>query len=356
MSDREWPCKICDLAEIGIAILSFEGRILSVNRAFSGLAERIEVQPGERLDEIISIYKRAEGDRWLEKAVERIKEGEGHIRDEVFFRPKRPNATPRQAKVKLARLDPHNLVLFLEDITDKAQAERRIIQAEKMATIGRLAANLAHELNNPLDGALRYIRFLMDDMYEDDPRRKYVMRIKDALDRMDRTIKGLLYFARGKPQTLKPVDLNEMVRQTISFFKDQLQRKGIEVVEDLDEDIPLILYGDIEHVLVNLVKNAIQAMPEGGKLTVRTKFDKAQKVIVLEVIDTGVGIPPEILQNIFLPFFTTKDVGEGTGLGLSICRGIVERYGGTIQIDSKVKRGTNVTVKIPIQGEVDEND
>jgi len=349
VKERIQPCKICDLVGIGIVILDLDLRITSFNRTFPEMIGRTEVQQGERIENLIFIFKKIEGDKWLEEAIERVKGGEGQIDDEVFFKPVEKEAIPRQAKIKLVKLDPDNIILLLEDITEAVRAERRAIQAEKMATIGRLAANLAHELNSPLDGAMRYVRFLLEDMYEDDPRRKYVSRIKDALERMDRTIKGLLYFARGKTQTLKPADLNEMVRQTISFFEDQIRRRGIEVVEELDEEMPRILHQDIEHVLVNLIKNAIQAMPEGGVLTVRTRFDKSDRSIIFQVIDTGVGIPPEILQNIFLPFFTTKEVGEGTGLGLSICRGIVERYGGSIRIDSEVGQGTTVTVRIPLQ-------
>lgn len=349
MKGKIRPCKICDLVEVGIVILDLDLRVTSFNKTFPEMIGRSEILPGERIEELISVFKRIEGDRWLEEAIGRVKGEEGQIEDEVFFKPADEESIARQAKIKLTRLDPDSILLLLEDITETVRAERRAAQAEKMATIGRLAANLAHELNSPLDGAMRYVRFLLEDMYEDDPRRKYVSRIKDALERMDRTIKSLLYFARGKTQTLKPADLNEMVRQTISFFEDQIQKRGIEVVEELDERIPRILHQDMEQVLANLIKNAVQAMPEGGVLTVRTRFDENTRSIILQVIDTGVGIPPEMLQNIFLPFFTTKQVGEGTGLGLSICRGIVERYGGEIRIDSKVGRGTTVTIRIPLQ-------
>jgi len=247
-------------------------------------------------------------------------------------------------------------LVIIDDTTEYVALERRLIRTEKLASVGMLSANLAHELNSPLDGALRYTNFLLEDIYENDPRRKYVSRIIEGLTRMSDIVKGVLYFSRQNPRSFKPTDIHQSFENTLSFFNDQIKFHRITVETKFDNQIPIVLYADIEHVFLNLIKNAIQAMPDGGKLRIETKLislptSVTQEIsdwIEIEILDTGCGIPPELQDSIFAPFVTTKDVGEGTGLGLSICQGIVSRYNGKLDIRSKLQQGTTVTVKLPI--------
>jgi len=247
-------------------------------------------------------------------------------------------------------------LVIIDDTTEYVSLERRLIRAEKLASVGRLSANLAHELNSPLDGALRYAHFLLEDIYQEDPRRKYVLRIIEGLTRMSEIVKGVLYFSRQNPRSFKPTDIHQAFENTLSFFDDQIKFHRITVKTKFDNQIPIVLYADIEQVFLNLIKNAIQAMPDGGKLRIETKLIRLSTSAIQEIsdwisiniIDTGCGIPPELQDSIFAPFVTTKNVGEGTGLGLSICQGIVSRYNGELDVKSKLQQGTTVTVKLPI--------
>ena len=247
-------------------------------------------------------------------------------------------------------------LVIIDDTTEDVMLERRLIRAEKLASVGRLSANLAHELNSPLDGAIRYANFLLEDIHEEDPRRKYVLRIIDGLDRMSEIVQGILCFSRQNPQSLKPTNIHQSIENTLSFFDDPIGFHQITVETKFDNQIPTVLYADIKYVFLNLIKNAIQAMPDGGKLRIETKLIKSPSAkiqeisdwIEIKVIDTGCGIPPELQDSIFAPFFTTKDVREGTGLGLSICQGIVSRYNGELDIKSKLQRGTAVKVRLPM--------
>ena len=247
-------------------------------------------------------------------------------------------------------------LVIIDDTTEYVTLERRLIRAEKLASVGRLSADLAHELNSPLDGSIRYANFLLEDIYEEDPRRKYVLRIIDGLTRMSEIVKGVLCFSRQNTQALKPTDVHQVIENTLSFFDDPLKFHRITVDTQFDNRLPTVLCADIEHVFLNLIKNAIQAMPDGGELRIETKLIKLPSAeiqeisdqIEIRIIDTGCGIPPELQDTIFAPFFTTKNVGEGTGLGLSICQGIVSRYNGELDVESKLQKGTTVTVKLPV--------
>ncbi len=246
----------------------------------------------------------------------------------------------------------HLLWILVQDVTQERVMEQQLRRTERLASIGELSANLAHELNSPIDGALRYTRFLIEDLNEDDPRRKYALYAQDGLLRMARIVKGLLYFSHQNIQSMQPIDIHQTLTEILSFFQDDLEKQAIRVEKAFAPELPVILYRDLEHVFLNLIKNAIQAMPDGGTLRIQTKLDQqgtpAEQSISIEIHDTGHGIPWSIQDKIFTPFFTTKDVGEGTGLGLSISRGIVERYHGEMQIESHQHHGTTATVKIPV--------
>jgi signal transduction histidine kinase len=197
----------------------------------------------------------------------------------------------------------------LRDITDRWMAEKRLMRSEKLALLGRLSTNLVNELNNPIDGALRYIRLLLDRMPEDDSRRIYAEHARDGLIRMANMVGGLLNFARKSIQILNPTDIPKSIRRTFSSFGDQILTQNIKLEAEFDENIPVIMNADVEQIFMNVVKNAIQAMPNGGTLSVDAKMLSPQ-LFEARFTDTGPGIPDEIHENIFDPFFTTKDIGR----------------------------------------------
>jgi signal transduction histidine kinase len=229
--------------------------------------------------------------------------------------------------------------------------QQQIRHADRLATIGQLAAGIAHELNEPLGNILGFAQLAHKSPDLADQTRRDLEKIVTASLYAREIIKKLLLFSRQTPPEKTGVDLNKVVKDGISLLEPRCAKAGIAVVRKLAPEAPVVL-GDpaqLQQILVNLVVNAIQAMPEGGTLQVGTATEDA--VVCLTLEDTGVGIPPENLESIFLPFFTTKDVGEGTGLGLAVVHGIISLHGGTVRADSEVGRGTRFEIRLPADTE-----
>jgi signal transduction histidine kinase len=237
--------------------------------------------------------------------------------------------------------------LIINAVIEHGTFKEEFVRPERLASMGRLCANLAHELNNPLDGVLRYMRLLLDQMSEDDSRRIYVESARDGLVRMADMVRGLLDFARRSTSVVSPIDIPQSIRRILSSFGEQISAQNIKVEAEFDENIPVILNIDVEQIFMNIIKNAIQAMPDGGTLSVKAKMLSAELVEV-RFSDTGSGIPDEIRKAIFEPFFTTKDIGQGVGLGLSISREIAKSYNGSIDVESRLGEGTTFIIRLPI--------
>ena len=242
--------------------------------------------------------------------------------------------------------------LKMEEALSKAQAQ--LLQAEKMGSLGRLAAGIAHQINNPLSGIVLFSNLLLEDPaiagipeWASDLRRV----VEDA-ERCRAIVKELLEFARQTQQRLQPVDLNEALQHKMLLLEDQVLFQNVTFVTELGSDLPIIHIDpqQLDHVFINLMINAAQAMDGRGTLTLRTRVLEGGAFAEFQVSDTGMGIPAEIQTRIFEPFFTTKAIGVGTGLGLSMVYGIVERHGGSIRVDSEVGLGTTFTVRLPVEG------
>jgi len=245
------------------------------------------------------------------------------------------------------------------DVTERRRVEDELarqqsarIQSEKLADMGTLLAGVAHELNNPLTVVSGYSSILRQTL-GDGPSRERLDRIAAAAERCVRIVRNFLALARQHPPERQKVDANRVVREAVELLAYPLRVDNVEVRLELAEDLPT-LWADphqLHQVVVNLITNAHQAMhgsTASRRLTLRTRFKAADSRVSLEVIDTGGGIPPEVLGRIFEPFFTTKPVGQGTGLGLPLCLGIVEGHGGTVRVDSKVGEGTTLTIELPV--------
>ena len=234
------------------------------------------------------------------------------------------------------------------DISDRKRLESQLIQSEKMAAIGQLAAGIAHEIRNPLGIITNALYDLGEIVETDDPDVGEDLRIaKEEMRRVQEIINNLLEFSRESRADVEPVDINELLRRTLQLLTRGLQKGGIQVVTDFG---PLGIcrsnQNALRQVVLNLITNSVQAMPEGGLLTLRTRL-RVDGRVQLDVSDTGVGIPQEHLKDIFNPFFTTKDPGQGTGLGLSVVHSVIHRYGGEIRVESEVGRGTTFTIELP---------
>jgi two-component system, NtrC family, sensor kinase len=230
----------------------------------------------------------------------------------------------------------------------RARLENQLRHADRLATIGLLAAGVAHELNEPLGNILGFAQLARKCPGLPGPAAQDLGKIEAASLYARDIIKKLLTFARQMPPEKTRVNVNQVVREALSLLETRCVTAGIEVELDLDAELPSISAdpAQINQVIVNLVVNALQAMPSGGVLELRTGADGNE--IILEVADTGPGMPPEILQQVFVPFFTTKDVGQGTGLGLPVVHGIISAHEGKIQVQSKAGVGTRIEIRLPM--------
>ena len=286
--------------------------------------------------------------------------------------------------------EPIGVVTTCEDITDRVQSEERLrgafsdlrkshtaletaqlqlIEAEKLESVGRLAAGVAHEVKNPLMTLLTGVKIIAQRMPTDDEDITTLLRdMEDAVKRADGVIRGLLDFSAPRDLELQPVSLNDVVDRSLGLVKHEFHRAQVGVVKELQRDLPALELDrfKIEQVLVNVLTNAAHATPSGGRVTIRTarrplmlisgaedvqEMESGQHAVFLDVEDTGTGIPEEELAKIFDPFFTTKPTGKGTGLGLSVTRQIVEMHGARMHVRNRKEGGVKVTITFPLNAE-----
>jgi two-component system, NtrC family, sensor kinase len=236
------------------------------------------------------------------------------------------------------------------------RANEQMIQAEKLASTGKLAAIVAHEINNPLAGILTYAKLLKKWMAECDPGKQEQIRssldlIESESRRCGEIVKNLLVFARAAPMNPHLSDLNAVLDRCVRLVRHQLDIAAIQVQLDLDRTLPPVLcdVAHIEQALLALVMNSIEALPRGGTLRLASRHAPQTKEAILQVQDDGAGIAPEVLPNLFEPFFTTRERGHSLGLGLAISRNIIERHRGRIAVESKPGRGTVFTITLPLR-------
>jgi two-component system NtrC family sensor kinase len=235
-----------------------------------------------------------------------------------------------------------------------ARRQAQLAHTEKMVAVGTLAAGVAHEVNNPLAGILTCIETIRANPEDAEQRTRYLGLIQSGIERIEHTVLNLLDFSRPRESLFAPTSLNHNLQHVAELVEFQARKNGVEVVFDLDPSGAVVQadHFQIEQLLLNLVLNAIQAMPKGGTLTLRTRAESDKTVA--EIADTGVGIPPEIRHRIFNPFFTTRGVGQGTGLGLSVSYGIAQAHGGVILVESEVGQGSRFTVVLPARQDSEE--
>ena len=241
------------------------------------------------------------------------------------------------------------MMVIVEDITERVQLEEQLQISEKMASVGLLAAGVAHEVNTPLTGISSFTQMLLEGADPNDPKTRVLEKIEQQTFRAAKIVNGLLNLARpGRPDASGPVDINVVVTEVLALLEHQLEAGNVKVRRELSE-AALVVQGvefKLQQVLLNLFLNARDAMPNGGWLTIRTSV-RGQDVVA-EVADTGSGISPELLSRIYDPFFTTKTPGHGTGLGLSVSYGVVQEHHGSIECESDPGHGTQFTLSLPL--------
>jgi len=246
---------------------------------------------------------------------------------------------------------------FFHDLRERLRIQRelektqiQLLQAEKMASLGKLAAGVAHQLNNPLGGITLYAKLVLEEYDLAEEAREDMERILKDAERCRDTVRELLEFARQTRYFMQPHDVTEAMNRTLFLLESHPLFQNIEIEKDVPESLPLMT-ADIQqlnHLLMNIILNAAEAMDGKGRLTIKAHATPEQDGISISIADTGPGIPEDDLPRIFEPFFTTKEEGKGTGLGLSLGYRIVETHGGTINVSSRVGEGTTFHIEFPL--------
>jgi two-component system, NtrC family, sensor kinase len=253
-------------------------------------------------------------------------------------------------------------LVVLEDITEQKQMEETMIQTDKLSALGIMASSFAHEVNNPLATINVYAEDLIDRIeardedLDEDEMGHYLRKIKENTERCKRITGNLLNFSRKNDWTEDHIKVKEIIENSISLVEHQLKKQRIQLELQVGDALPAIL-GDglkLMQVLVNLINNAVDAMESEGRLIVFA--ERIGEAISIRVTDSGHGIPPEAMDKLFDPFFTTKPIGKGTGLGLSVCYGIIQQFGGNIQVDSNPGEGTTVEIQLPVHESMEVGD
>jgi signal transduction histidine kinase len=228
---------------------------------------------------------------------------------------------------------------------------QQLWQAAKLATMGELAASIAHELNNPLATVSLRVEVLLGDMAPDAPQRRALEVVEQEVERMGQLVANLLQFTRRDQQQVSTLDVREEIEHTLELIHYHLHNRHIAVVCQFAPDMPMVQADrqQLRQLFLNLFTNASDAMPQGGTLTLQVRTDPPSQQLEIAISDTGMGIAAEDLQRVMEPFFTTKLEGRGTGLGLPICRRIVQEHQGNLNIVSTVQQGTTVFITLPIQ-------
>jgi PAS domain S-box-containing protein len=234
------------------------------------------------------------------------------------------------------------------------QMSQQLWQAAKLATVGELAAGIAHELNNPLATVSLRVESMLAALPADHPHRAALGVVEGEVERMGNLVANVLQFSRRGRRELSTLVVGDEVGRTLELIQYQFRKRGVEVRRELAADVPTVLADrqQLRQVFLNLLTNALDAMPEGGILTVRVRPAMAGR-LAIEIVDTGTGIRPEHLARVTEPFFTTKEEGKGTGLGLAICKRIVQEHGGTLTVESALEKGTTVRIDLPSEGRFD---
>jgi two-component system NtrC family sensor kinase len=241
------------------------------------------------------------------------------------------------------------------DIHQRAESELKLLQSEKQASVGRLAAGVAHEINNPLTGVLTFTHMLLRRKDINEEIRQDLQTIADSTERVRKIVKGLLDFSRQTKIEPELTDINELIEKSVPLVANQALVKGVIFCFNPGADIPkrTVDRSQFQSVLLNIILNAIDATEQGGHINISTRLAYSTEAgrahgLEIEIADTGHGIDPQHLDKLFDPFFTTKEVGKGTGLGLSVSQGIVEHHGGTIRVQSTLGKGSTFTICLPL--------
>jgi two-component system NtrC family sensor kinase len=233
----------------------------------------------------------------------------------------------------------------------KEFTQSKIMESERLALIGQIAANVAHELNNPLQGIVTYSHLLLEKMPSENSATESLKKIVIQANRCRDIIRGLLDFSRQRKPDKTICDVNSVLDECVALIENQALFHNIEITKQFEKDLPKVVVdpSQMQQVIMNMIINAAEAMEDSGRLNLATGFDPVEGLFEIKITDTGQGIPEENLEKLFDPFFTTKEVGHGTGLGLAISYGIIKEHEGTISVETEVGKGTTFLIRLPMK-------
>ncbi|MGB7924238.1 MAG: ATP-binding protein [Pyrinomonadaceae bacterium] len=349
---KEFNESIVESVNVGLLAVDLDGRVTRCN---SALEEMLGIRRDEAVGQLVE-------DLFAEDFAETLQQVLGSVRwrlTELRHIYKLHTATRdgRSLVLNIAlaplRSDAFGrtgAIVVLEDVTSRMRLEEQLQQREKLSSIGLLAAGVAHEVNTPLTGVSSYTQMLLGMLSETDPKHALLQKVRRQADRASHIVNNLLNFSRtGSATEFNEVNVNRVLDDTLQLLEPQLRRNQIQLVRAYDPDLPAVYgnAGKLQQVFTNLILNARDAIPEGGRISLFTAFNEEDEAILIEITDTGLGIAPENVAKIYDPFFTTKGVGRGTGLGLAVTYGIVQEHSGHITVESTPGKGTSFRITLP---------
>lgn len=358
---RRFNEDIVEHVDTGIMVLDRDFVILSWNKAMErlcGADVKRERVLGRRF---FDLFARLSGDPLHARLAEVLRTGAAYS---LYARPCPTCENGQEAivNIKLVPINgetgrPSKVIMTLDDITEVRKLEAQLIHAEKLATIGEMYASLAHDINNPLGIIVSKVKMLLAEGgqagYPPELMKDFE-QIERHSSRIAEILRNLLTFARKATFERKPVDMNQLIMETAALIQKPFAKSAIRIDWALQPDLPIV-QGDpnlLQQILMNLLSNARDAMPHGGQIWIRSRrAPEDDGAVIVEVEDEGIGIGPEIIDKIFHPFFTTKEVGKGTGLGLSVSYGIVRSHGGDLRVKSREGAGALFSIILPIEGQ-----
>jgi signal transduction histidine kinase len=340
------------LQSLPVGIVAFDSD-LKILRANAQASELIEL--GDYIDKSLA---KGTDDKiwqgWTQQLTSAISKGKPCRFDDISYT---SNGKTKQLRIACTPLEGTETakslggIIIVEDVTERINVQRELANAERLAAVGKHASKVAHELNNPLDGILRYINLAMRIVEQENltKPKEYLTQCRQGLMRMVQIVSELLEFSRSTYTPLEYVKVEQIIEDAVKTMESRAEAADISIVRNYTFGLPQVRSGNLFQVFCNLAKNALDAMPNGGELRISTSL-AADDTIVAELCDTGTGLPPESTEAIFEPFFTTKESGKGTGLGLAICRDIVESCHGRITAQNAPDGGSVFTVYLPVAG------
>jgi PAS domain S-box-containing protein len=345
----------------GIIVTDMKGDILIFNKGAEDLLGYKAEEMVEKMN-IRSIYQSGVAKEVMEKLRSPDFGGIGKLTSfPIFHRRKDGELIEGDLSASLIYDEKGNEIAsvgIFKDLRERLKMERELreiqqalLQSEKLAAMGRLTSQIAHELNNPIYGIMNTLELLKTEIPPESKRRRILELSLSEIQRLSEMLRNMLSFSKPEEEKRRPIKIDELIEGILLVMEKQMRESNIQVETSFNPDIPEIMAStnQMRQVVLNILKNAKEAMPKGGVLTVRT--GKEDNKVLVQIQDTGIGIPEEIRDKIFEAFFTTKQKVKGVGLGLSVCYGIIKDHGGEIKVESEEGKGTTFVISLPIESQ-----